>query len=158
MFECSFKFSEKDNEIGTIATMRQQPQKAVKILKWVLPILMLLNIALLVWDIQDGESITLDIILIITVAISMAMIYSMPYLYKYMAKRTYQKNLADKDKFSVYIDEDKCSVAFFKNNKEVLKEVLSLAELTTYEEDEVRLILIFNMKFVVIRKEYLRGE
>ena len=56
------------------------------------------------------------------------------------------------------MDENKGSVSFVQSVEEVAKEVLNWDELTSYEEDPTRLVLIFNLKFVVIRKESLRGD
>lgn len=158
MFECTFKFTEEDNIVGTLYTMKRQPQKAIKALKWVLPFLLLLNIALLIWDIHDGESVLLDVTLICVMIVCMVITYSMPAIYKYSAKVAYQKTIADKDAFSVYMDENNCTVSFSKAGQEIAKEVLSWNDLTDYEEDDKRIVLIFNMKFVVVRKDVLRGD
>lgn len=158
MFECKYKFSEEDNVVGTVETMKRQPQKAIKFLRIFLPILLVLNVALLVWDIMDGTDIYFDIVMIVVLILSGVMIYCMPSIYKWSAKKAYEKNLADKDLISIYMDENTATVSFFKGNTEVAKEVLNWTELTDYAEDENRLVLIFNLKFIVIRKDSFNGE
>lgn len=158
MFECTYKFTEEDNVIGTIYTMQKQPKKSLKVLKWTLPFLLILNLILLVMDIKDKTSVFLDIVMIIVVIACMLLVYNMNSIYRYSARVSYRKVLADKDLFSVYMDEKNCTVAFFKDNVEVAKEVLDWKDLTDFVEDDNRLILIFGIKFVIVRKDLLKGE
>ncbi len=158
MFECSYKFTEEDNVAGTLATMRQQSNVTIKILQWVSPVLLLLNIALLAWDIYDKESILLDIVLIVVTISCMLLVYNLKGLYRYSARVTYRKALSDKDSFTAYMDENNCKASFSKGGQEVARELLDWNDLTDYEEDEERLVLIFGVKFVVLRKSVFRGE
>ena len=157
MFKCSYKYNEEDNVIGTVYKVQKNSQKLAWF-KWLMLVLLAMNIGLLIWDIYDHESIVLDVILLLLVVITTILIFCWPILIKYMARRTFQKQIADKDNILIIMDESTCAVSFFKNNIEVAKEILSWNQLTNYVEDDLRLILMFNLKFVVIRKEFFIGE
>ena len=138
--------------------MKKQPPKMRKFLLWLIPLLILLNVGMLVWDYIDGESIVLDVVLIVIMIALYIFMICTPKWYRYIASRSYKVSFTDKETCSVYMDENECTVSFSKDGKEVAKEVLVWTDLTNYMEDNARIVLMFNLKFVVLRKEFLRGE
>ena len=62
------------------------------------------------------------------------------------------------DYILINIDDAMCVETLFKDEKEVSKNIHSLKQLTSFLEDNNRLILVFNnVEYVCLRKENLTG-
>ena len=58
----------------------------------------------------------------------------------------------------IKIDENTCTETFIKDEQEVSKSIHALRQLTSYFEDQTRLVLVFNkVEYVCLRKENLVG-
>lgn len=158
MFVCEYDFKQEDMVAGTLTTMKKQPQKARKILLWLIPIFILVYVAIFISDIIEGVDISMDILLIVVLITTYITLWCLPHIYKTIAKKGYQSSGLSDQKCNIYMDENECMVSFTRDGKELSKEVLQWRGLTSYTQDERYIILIFKMKFVVIKKEFLRGE
>lgn len=159
MFECKYKYELEDSIVSAKYVYKSQKRKQDKIIAILIPILMVAMIVMLVVDIVNNKSFVWDIVLLVALIILEAMYIAIPFTLVNSQKKAYKKqNLASMDLFVVKIDGDVCTETMIKDEEEVAKNIHNLKTLTSYLEDNSRLILVFNnVEFVCIRKEKLTG-
>ncbi len=63
------------------------------------------------------------------------------------------------DSIYIKVEDNLCVETLIKDGNEVAKNVHNLKQLTSYLEDNNRLILVYNkVEFTCIRKAYLKGD
>ncbi len=160
MFECKYKFELEDSLISAKYVYKSQRRKRDKAVAIMLPILLVAMVAMLVYDIFTGNTLVWDIILIVALCALQVMYLIIPLTISSQQKKAYNKqNLAEMDYLSVVIDNTGlCTETLIKDNNEVAKNAHSLRSLTSYIEDDARLILVFNrVEYVCLKKEFIKG-
>jgi len=159
MFKCKFKFELEDSLISAKYVYRSQKRKQDKVIAILIPILMVMMIGMLVFDILTKRPYIWDIVLLVALFVLEVMYLIIPYTLVSSQKKAFKKqNLEEMDYFLVEINENVCIETMFKDEKEQAKSMHSLKMLTSYIEDETRLILIFNkIEYVCLRKEHIQG-
>ena len=160
MFECKYKFQLEDSIISAKYVYKSQKRKQDKIIAFLIPILLIAMIGMLIWDIIKNNSFVWDIVLIGALAVLEAMYLLIPILLVRSQKKAYKKqNLHEMDYILIKIDANTCSEALFKDDKQVSSSNHSLKFLTSYLEDNDRLILVFNkIEYVCLRKSAVTGD
>ena len=158
MFVCEYEFKAEDMVKGTVTTMQKQPQKVRKLLLWLIPVFIAVYTAVMIFDLTKGVDITADILLLVVMLATYITLWCLPAVYKSIASKSYKSNALGNQMCNIYMDEHECVVTFSRQGKEVSRESLQWNNMTSYTQDEQYIILIFNMKFVVIKKAFLRGE
>lgn len=159
MFKCKYKFELEDSMISAKYVYRSQKRKQDKIIAILIPILMIAMVAMLVYDIVIENPFVWDIVLISALVVLEILYLIIPTTLAKSQKKSYIKqNLANMDYLLVEINENMCTETMFKDNQEQAKSMHNLRMLSSYIEDDRRIILIFNkVEFVCIRKENLEG-
>ena len=159
MFECKYKYELKDSVVSAKYIYKSQKRKQDKVIAILIPILILCMIGMLVYDIIKNNSYVLDIVLLVALVVLEAMYLIIPLMLVKSQKKTFFKNEIDKtDYILIVIDENTCVESLHKDETEISKNVHSLKQLTSYLEDNERLILVFNkIEYVCLRKENLVG-
>lgn len=159
MFECKYKFEVEDSIISAKRVYKSQKRTKDKVIAILVPVLLVFTIVMMVYDIIKNQSIVLDVILIVALIVLQVMYFLIPIMLVRSQKKAYiQQNLGDMDYLFVKIDENLCVETLFKDEKEMAKNVHNLKQLTSYIEDQDRLILVFNnVEFVCLRKAELTG-
>ena len=159
MFECKYKFELEDSLVSAKYVYKSQKRKQDKIIAVLIPILMLAMVAMLIYDIVKHKSIVWDVILLVALVVLQFMYILMPIMLVGSQKKHFKKNnLGFMDYVQITINENLCTVSFFKDEVEMGKQVLSLKALTSYLEDASRIVLVFNkVEYVCIRKKSLTG-
>ncbi len=160
MFECKYKFELEDSIVCSKYIYKSQKRKRDKVIAFLIPILLVIMLALLIYDIVKQRSVVLDVIMIVAIVVLEAMYLLIPLLLTRSQKKSYKKQKLDEmDYLLIKIDDSICTETMFKDNEEKAKNVHSLKTLTSYLEDNPRLILVFNkLEFVCIRKANLTGD
>lgn len=159
MFESRFNFTVEDNIAGTIYTTKKKNKKLNILVYVLLSLGVLFAVISIVLDVLEGNNFFSDIFLIIVAIVVGVIVYFSPKFWKKSAIKTYQETIAPNSYCVVTFDEDCCKVAFYKEQEEVSKIVLDLNQITAGFEDSERLVVVFNKgQFVVVKKEYLKGE
>lgn len=159
MFECKYKLELEDNLISAKYVYKSQRRTKDKVIAVLIPILLISVIAMLVYDIILNKSIVWDVILLVALVFLQGMYWYIPIaLKKSQNKSFYSQKLDTMDYYIAKIDENLCVEAVYKDDKEQYKNTHNLRTLTSYIEDENRLIMVFNnVEFVCIRKANLKG-
>ncbi len=160
MFECKYKFELADSLICAKYVYKSGRRKRDKVVAIMLPILIVIMVGLLIWDIVKHASLVWDIVLLSALIVLQIMYALMPLTIKMQQKKSYKKqNLSDMDYLLIKIDNNgMVSENLFKDGKSVAESAHSLRSLTSYIEDNERIILVFNrIEFVCLRKANLTG-
>ena len=159
MFECKFKCELDDCIQSAKYVFKSQRRKQDKVIAILIPILMICMVAMLIFDIVTKKSFVWDIILLTALIVLQVMYILIPIMLVNSQKKAYKKqDLANMDYLHITITQKECIEEMYKNNDVVSKSMHSLRFLTSYLEDETRIILIFNkVEFVCIKKEFLTG-
>lgn len=159
MFTCKFKYELEDSIVSAKYIYKSQKRMQDKIIAALIPILMAAMIAMLVYDIVKGNSFVWDIVLLVALAALEAMYLMIPVMLAKSQKKAFQKQqISAMDYIQIEIKDNACVEQLFKDEKEVSKVVHDLRTLTSYLEDDKRLILVFNkVEYVCLRKENLVG-
>lgn len=157
MFECKYKFELEDAVISAKYVYKSQRRKQDKIIAILIPILMVCMVAMLIYDIVAGKSFVWDVILLIALLVLELMYLIMPLILTSSQKKSFKKNNLDEmDYLLITFDSNICNETMFKNDVEVAKNTHNLKNITSYLEDNERIILVFNkVEFVCIRKNAL---
>ena len=159
MFECKYKFELEDSLVSAKYVYKSQKRKQDKIIAILIPILMVAMVAMLIYDIVKLRSVVWDVILIVALVVLELMYVLMPIMLLSSQKKNYKKNnLGLMDYILITINDNLCTVSFYKEDVEMGKQILSLKALTSYLEDASRIVLVFNkVEYVCIRKDCLVG-
>ena len=160
MFECKYKLELEDCVISAKYVYKSQKRKQDKVIAVLIPILMVCMIAMLIFDIVRGNSYIWDIILLVALLILEIMYLVVPLMLVRSQKKAFkQQRLAEMDYILIKVDDSLCTETLYKDEHEMAKNVHNLRALTSYLEDDSRLVLVFNkVEFVCIRKDALTGD
>ena len=160
MFECKFKYTLEDSLVSAKYIYKSQKRKQDRVIAVLIPILLLCMIGMLVFDIVKNNSFVLDIVLIVALVLLEVMYLVIPLMLVKSQKKAYQKqNIDEMDFILIKIDENTCVETMHKDEQEVSKNIHSLRQLTSYLEDQSRLILVFNkVEYVCLRKDSIIGD
>ena len=160
MFECKFKYELEDSLVSAKYVYKSQKRKQDKFIAILIPILLCLMIAMMIYDIVIGNSFIWDIILIVALIVLEVLYLIIPLMLVRSQKKTFYKNKVDETDFMlIKIDDSTCVETLIKNDQEVSKNIHSLRQLSSYLEDNSRLILVFNnVEYVCLRKANLIGD
>lgn len=160
MFTCKYKYELEDSLTSAKYVFRSQKRTKDKVIAIMIPILMLAMVALMIVDIVNKKSYVLDIILIACLVVLEIMYLLIPVTLKYSQKKSfYKQNLDKMDFLQVSIDNASCTEVLIKDDEEQAKNIHSLKTLTSYLEDDKRLILVFNgAEYVCLKKEFITGD
>ncbi len=159
-FECKYKFEVSDSIIGAKYVYKSQKRTQDKVIAVLIPILFILMLGMLIVDIVFKRSIVWDAILLVALGV-LEILYSLiPVMLVNSQKKSFKKQKLDEmDYLYIKIEDNLCTETMLKNYDEVAKNVHNLKTLTSYIEDNDRLILVFNkIEFVVLRKANLTGN
>ena len=160
MFECKYKFTLEDNIISAKYVFNSQKRKRDKVIAVLLPILIVVTLAMLILDIVRHTSLVWDIILLVALVVLQVMYLLIPLSIVSATKKSYKKqNLADMDYLIVTIDNTGiCTETLIKDEQEVAKTAHSLRSLTSYIEDNERIVLVFNKtEYTCLKKDCFKG-
>lgn len=159
MFECKFKYELEDSIVSAKYIYKSQKRTQDKVIAILIPILMLCMIGMLVFDIVKGNKIVWDIVLLVALVALEVMYLIIPVvLVKQQKKAFKQQSVDEMDFIQIKIDDNSCLETFVKDGEEKTKIIHSLKHLTSYLEDNTRLILVFNkVEYVCLRKENITG-
>lgn len=160
MFECKYKFELEDSITSAKYVYKSQRRKRDVVIAVMLPILILVMVGLLILDIVKGKNLVWDIVLLSALVVLQVLYLIIPLTIVNQQKKSYKKqNLAAMDQLVITIDNSGlCTETLYKDGQEVAKSAHGLRALTSYIEDNNRLILVFNkIEFVCIRKANLTG-
>lgn len=160
MFECKYKYELDDSIISAKYVFQSQKRKKDKIIAALIPILLVAMVALLIVDIVYKKSIWLDIVLIVALIALQIMYLLIPVSLKRAQKKSFfAQKLDTMDFLYVKIDNATCTEILLKDDVEQAKNIHSLKSLTSYLEDDTRLILVFNSaEYVCLRKANITGD
>ena len=160
MFECKFKYELEDSLVSAKYVYKSQKRKQDKFIAILIPILLCLMIAMIVYDIIVGNSFVWDLILIIALVVLESLYLVIPIMLVKSQKKTFYKNKVDEtDYMLIKIDDSTCVETLFKEEQEISKNIHALKQLTSYLEDGNRLILVFNnVEYVCLRKNAITGD
>ena len=159
MFTCKFKYELEDSIVSAKYIYKSQKRTQDKIIAALIPILMAAMIAMLVYDIVKGNSFIWDIVLLVALFALEIMYLLIPIMLVKSQKKAFEKQqISTMDYIVVEIKDGVCTEQLFKDEKEMSKQIHNLRTLTSYLEDDKRLILVFNkVEYVCLRKENLVG-
>ena len=160
MFECIFKYELEDSIVSAKYIYKSQKRTQDKVIAILIPVLILSMIAMLVYDIVKNNSIVWDIVLLCALVVLEVMYLIVPLMLVRTQKKSFQKQkIAEMDFIKINIDEKSCTEVLVKGDEEVSRIVHPLKQLTSFLEDNKRLILVFNrVEYVCLRKENLVGD
>ena len=159
MFGCKFKYELEDSLVSAKYIYKSQKRKQDKVIAILIPILIVCMIGMLVFDIIKGNSFVWDIVLLVALVVLEVMYLIIPLMLVSSQKKSFNKQkIAETDFIEIKIDENSCVEALWKDDQEVSKNVHALRQLTSYLEDNNRIILVFNkVEYVCLRKEKITG-
>ncbi|MBQ9795473.1 MAG: hypothetical protein IJW36_00730 [Clostridia bacterium] len=159
MFECKFKYELEDSIISAKYIYKSQKRTQDKVIAILIPILMVCMVAMLIYDIIKNKSFIWDIVLLVALVALEIMYLIIPLMLVKSQKKIFEKQkIAEMDYINIKIDNNSCVETLVKDEKEVSKHTHNLKNLTSYLEDNSRLILVFNkVEYVCIRKDNLIG-
>ena len=159
MFECKYKYELEDSIVGAKYVYKSQKRKQDKIVAILIPILLVAMVAMLIWDIVTNKSFIFDIILIVALVVLEVLYILIPVMLVQSQKKSYKKlKLADMDYLLVKIDNNICTETMFKNGETVSSGTHHLKTLTSYLEDDTRIILVFGkVEYICLRKKAIIG-
>lgn len=159
MFECKFKYELEDSVVSAKYIYKSQKRTQDKVIAILIPILMVCMVAMLIYDIAKGKSFVWDIVLLIALAILEVMYLIMPLMLVKSQKKSFaQQKIDEMDYILIKIENNSCVETLFKDEKEMSSHSHNLKTLTSYFEDNSRLVLVFNnVEYVCLRKSNLTG-
>ena len=159
MFECKFKYELEDSIVSAKYIYKSQKRKQDKIVAILIPILLLCMIGLLIYDIVKGNSFVWDIILLVALVVLEIMYLVIPLMLVKSQKKSFiAQKIDEMDFILIKIDQNSCVETLHKDNQIVSTNPHALKLLTSYFEDNTRLILVFNkVEYVCLRKAYIFG-
>ena len=129
MFECKFKFELEDSIVSAKYVYKSQRRTQDKVIAILIPILMLCMVAMLVYDILKDKSFVWDIVLLAALVVLEVMYLIVPIMLVVSQKKSFKKQKVDEmDFILIQIDENSCSESFFKDDKEVSKNIHNLRQ------------------------------
>jgi len=160
MFECNYKFTLEDSIAGAKYVYKSQKRTKDKVMGIMIPVLLVIMVGLLVLDIVKGKSIVWDIVLIVALVVLELLYVTMPIMLVSSQKKSFKKQKLDEmDELQITIDNNVSVEKLIKDGEEKAKNIHSLKNLTSFIEDNERLILVFNnVEFTVIKKSALKGD
>lgn len=160
MFECKFKYELEDSLVSAKYIYKSQKRTQDKVIAILIPILMVCMVAMLVYDVIKGKSFVWDIILLVALLALEIMYLIIPLMLVSSQKKSFAKQKIDEmDYIHIKIDNNSCIETLVKGDEEKSKQVHNLKTLTSYLEDQTRLILVFNkVEYVCLRKENIVGD
>lgn len=160
MFECKFKYELEDSIVSAKYIYKSQKRTQDKIIAILIPILMVAMVVMLVYDIVKEKSFVWDIVLLVALLTLEIMYLIIPLMLVSSQKKSYSKQKIDEmDFIHIKIEGSSCIESLIKDNEEKAKHIHSLKNLTSYLEDNKRLILVFNkVEYVCLRKEFVSGD
>ena len=160
MFECKYKYELNDSIVSAKYIYKSQKRKQDKVIAILMPILLAVMVAMLILDIIKKNSLVWDIVLIVALVVLEIISFTIPSMLVSSQKKAFKKQKLDEmDYVLIKIDDKICYEGLFKDEKEVVKNIHNLRQLTSYLEDNDRLILVFNnVEFVCLRKTNLIGD
>ncbi len=160
MFECKYKFELEDSIKCAKYVYKSGRRKRDKVISVMIPVLIAIMVGLLIWDIVKKNNPVWDIVLLSALIVLQILNIVMPLTICSQQKKSYKKQgLQDMDYLQITIDNTGlCTETLFKDGGEVAKSAHSLKALTSYIEDDERLVLVFNnVEFVCLKKDKLTG-
>ena len=159
MFECKFKYELEDSLKSAKYIYKSQRRTQDKVIAILIPILLVCMVGMLIFDIVKGNSFIWDIVLLVALIVLEVMHILMPVLLMRSQKKAFKTHKIDELDYNlIVIDNATCVEKLFKGEDEIAKNVHSLKHLTSYFEDDSRLVLVFNkMEYVVMRKDNIKG-
>ena len=159
MFECKFKYELEDSIISSKYIYKSQRRTQDKVIAILIPILLVAMIGMLVYDIIKGKSFVWDIVLIVALIVLEAMYLIIPLTLVAQQKKSFKKQkVAEMDYMIVKIEGSNCVETLHKDGEEKAKSEHNLKYLTSYFEDQERLVLVFNkVEYVCLRKANIVG-
>lgn len=160
MFECNYKFTISDAIKCAKYVYKSQRSKKEKFLLFATPVLLILVIGILIFDIINSRAIVWDIILIVGVTFLFALTLLMPLMVVQAQKKQYKsQNFDDMDHLSIKINNGVCEEAMMKNGSAILKNTHNLKTLVSYIEDDEDIILVYETgEYTCIKKQNLVGD
>ena len=160
MFECNYKYELEDSIVCSKYVYKSQKRRQDKIIAILIPILMVCMVGMLIFDIISKKSIVWDIVLLVALAVLEGMYLLIPVMLVRAQKKSYNtQKLGEMDNLHIKIEDNLCVETLYKDGQEMAKNVHNLKQLTSYIEDNNRLILVFNkVEFACIRKDVLKGD
>lgn len=160
MFECKYKLELKDLTESAKYVYKSQRKKKDKVIAVLIPILMVAVVAMLVVDIVNKKSIVWDIVLLVALVVLEIMYIIIPIMLKHSQKKAFKaQNMGELDYILIKIDANICTEQAFKGEEMIGNNIHNLKSLTSYIEDNERIILVFSqMEYVCIRKNALVGD
>jgi len=159
MFECKYKCELEDCIQCAKYVYKSQKRKQDKVIAILIPILMVGVVAMLIYDIATHKSFAWDLILLIVLCVLQVMYILIPIMLVNAQKKSYKKQkFAEMDYILITINAKECVEEVYKDGSAVNKAVHPLRFLTSYLEDDDKIILIFNkVEFVYVKKQNLVG-
>ena len=116
-------------------------------------------VAMLVYDIVTNKPLVWDIILLVALVVLQFMYILIPIMLVSAQKKAYKKHkFAEMDYVLIKINTKECVEEMHKDTAVISSNTHLLRFLTSYLEDDARIILIFNkVEFVCIKKDSLQG-
>lgn len=160
MFQCKYKYELEDSVISAKYVYKSQKRTQDKVIAILIPILMVCMIAMLTYDVVKGKPFIWDIVLLAALAVLEVMYLIIPIMLVKSQKKAFVKQgIAETDYILIKIDDNLCVETLHKDDKEIAKNIHNLRTLSSYLEDNDRMILVFNkVEFVCIRKNALEGD
>lgn len=160
MFECKYKYEIEDSIASAKYIYKSQKRKQDKIIAILIPFLMAAMVAMLVYDIVKGKSFVWDIVLLVALIVLEVLYLIVPIMLVRSQKKLFKKlKLDEMDYILITINETLCVEKMMKNEEELSNNIHNLKQLTSYIEDNERLILVFNnVEYVCLRKNAITGD
>ena len=159
MFECKFKYELEDSLVSAKYIYKSQKRKQDKVIAFLIPILMVCMIGMLIYDIVKNNSFVWDIVLLVALLVLEIMYLIIPIMLVSSQKKSYTKQKIDEmDYIQIKIDDKTCVESLIKDDEVKSTNMHSLRQLTSYLEDNNRIILVFNkVEYVCLRKANITG-
>lgn len=160
MFECKYKLELKDLTESAKYVYKSQRKKKDKVISILIPILMLAVMALLIVDIVNKKSIVWDVILLVALVVLEIMYILIPIMLKRSQKKTFNsQKMYEIDYFLIKIDANLVTETAYKDGEVLGNNIHNLKSLTSYIEDNERIILVFSqLEYVCLRKNAITGD
>lgn len=159
MFECKFKYELEDSLTSAKYIYKSQKRKQDKIIAILIPVLIVCMVAMMTYDIIQNNSFIWDLILLVALIALEIMYLIIPIMLVKSQKKSFEKQKIDEvDYILIKIDNNSCVEELYQNGNVVSSVNHSLKHLSSYLEDQKRLILVFNkVEYACLRKENLTG-
>lgn len=159
MFTCKYKYTLEDSIKCAKYVYRSQRRLQDKIIAVMIPILLVAMVAMLVVDIVLKRNFVWDIILVVALVVLEIIYLIIPLTLVAQQKKAFKKQHYDEmDYLEIKIENNLVSEQMVKDGKVELSGTHNLKSVTSYIEDDTRLVLVFNkVEFACLRKENLTG-